>query len=71
MIQRMTEHTVDPTQIHHSWDNSLEPVLVVEPGDVVRFDLPMTGEGQVSESSTMAPSSSRGRSRATRSRWRS
>ena len=46
------EHSVDATQIHHNWDNSREPAVVVEPGDVVHFDLPMTGDGQVTESST-------------------
>jgi acetamidase/formamidase len=24
--------------VHHAWDNSLDPVLTVEPGDVVRFE---------------------------------
>ena len=47
------EHSIDATQIHHNWDNSREPVLVVEPGDVVHFELPMTGDGQVTESSTV------------------
>jgi hypothetical protein len=47
------EHSIDATQIHHNWDNSREPVLVVEPGDVVHFELPMTGDGQVTESSTL------------------
>ena len=45
------EHTVDTTQIHHDWDNTREPAAVVQSGDVVHFDLPMTGEGQVSETS--------------------
>jgi acetamidase/formamidase len=47
------EHSTDATQVHHNWDNSREPVLVVEPGDVVHFELPMTGDGQVTESSTV------------------
>jgi acetamidase/formamidase len=45
------EHTVDATQIHHEWDNSREPAVVVQSGDVVHFVLPMTGQGQVSETS--------------------
>jgi acetamidase/formamidase len=45
------EHSVDATQIHHDWDNTREPAAVIASGDVVHFDLPMTGEGQVSESS--------------------
>jgi acetamidase/formamidase len=46
-----TEHTVDATQVHHDWDNSREPAVVVQSGDVVHFDLPMTGQGQVSKTS--------------------
>jgi acetamidase/formamidase len=45
------EHTVDATQIHHDWDNTRSPAVVVQSGDVVHFDLPMTGQGQVSETS--------------------
>lgn len=48
------EHNVDASQTHHDWDNSRAPVLVVQSGDVVHFDLPMTGEGQVREDSTVA-----------------
>ena len=48
------EHTVDASQIHHDWDASREPVVTIESGDVVHFDLPITGEGQVTESSTVA-----------------
>jgi acetamidase/formamidase len=46
------EHRVDGSRVHHDWDNSREPVVTIASGDVVHFDLPMTGEGQVSESST-------------------
>ena len=48
------EHTVDASQIHHDWDASREPVVTIESGDVVHFDLPITGEGQVTETSTVA-----------------
>jgi acetamidase/formamidase len=48
-----SEHSVGPEQVHHNWDNTRDPVVVVEPGDVVHFDLPMTGEGQVAETSTV------------------
>ena len=48
------EHVVDASQIHHDWDASREPVVAIESGDVVHFDLPITGEGQVRESSTVA-----------------
>jgi acetamidase/formamidase len=46
------EHVVDASRVHHDWDNTREPVVTIGSGDVVHFDLPMTGEGQVSESST-------------------
>ena len=42
------EHTLDASQIHHDWDSSRAPVLAVESGDVVNFDLLMAGHGQVS-----------------------
>ena len=48
------EHTVDASQIHHDWDASREPAVTIESGDVVHFDLPITGEGQVTETSTVA-----------------
>lgn len=47
------EHVLDSRQIHHNWDNSREPALVVASGDVVHFDLPITGEGQVTEDSVI------------------
>ncbi len=47
------EHTVNASQIHHDWDARREPVVAVESGDIVHFDLPITGEGQVTESSTV------------------
>jgi acetamidase/formamidase len=33
--------------IHSAWDNSLDPVLTVEPGDVVRFECRDAVDGQV------------------------
>jgi acetamidase/formamidase len=48
-----TEHALDGTQVHHDWDRSREPVLAIRPGDVVHFELPVTGEGQVTESSSI------------------
>jgi acetamidase/formamidase len=41
------EHTADPTKIHHEWDLDLEPVLTINSGDVVHFDIQVAGEGQV------------------------
>jgi len=47
------EHRTGPPHIHHDWDRDREPVLAIKPGDVVHFDLPITGEGQVSEGSSI------------------
>ncbi|MCI0635587.1 MAG: acetamidase/formamidase family protein, partial [Actinobacteria bacterium] len=44
-----SEHTIDPSLIHHAWDRELAPTLVVESGDTVHFDLLMAGDGQVFE----------------------
>ncbi len=43
----MAEHVIDPTKIHHQWDNSLPPTLKIASGDIVHFDLLMAGHGQV------------------------
>lgn len=40
---------IDGARIHHTWDNSLEPVLAIRSGDVVHYDLLMAGHGQVHE----------------------
>jgi acetamidase/formamidase len=47
------EHHLDAGLIHHDWDNTREPVLAIQSGDVVHFDLLITGEGQVTETSTV------------------
>ena len=46
-----SEHTIDASRIHHDWDSSREPALVIRSGDVVHLELPITGEGQVTETS--------------------
>jgi len=38
--------------VHHAWDNSLDPVLTVEPGDVVRFECRDAVDGQVGTETT-------------------
>jgi acetamidase/formamidase len=38
--------------VHHVWDNSLNPVLTIEPGDVVRFECRDALDGQITEDST-------------------
>src|SRR5213594_1984222 len=47
------EHSLDPNAIHHDWDRDREPALTIQPGDVVHFDLPMSAEGQVAETSSI------------------
>ena len=47
------EHHLDSSRVHHDWDATREPVLEIASGDVVHFDLPITGDGQVDESSTV------------------
>ena len=34
----MTDHMLAAERLHFAWDNSLEPVLCVAPGDVVTFE---------------------------------
>jgi acetamidase/formamidase len=48
------EHAIDPTRVHHQWDNRLEPILRVASGDTVRYELRMAGHGQVSEGASYA-----------------
>ena len=43
----MAEHVWDTSVIHHAWDIDLAPALEIASGDVVRYDIPMAGEGQV------------------------
>jgi acetamidase/formamidase len=47
------EHVIDPRRVHHSWDGSLGPSLVIDPGDIVSFELAMAGSGQVDEGSSI------------------
>jgi acetamidase/formamidase len=49
----MSEHQLDASHIHHDWDAGRGPVLSIASGDVVHFDLPITGDGQVTEASTI------------------
>ncbi len=51
------EHQIDSQRIHHAWDNSLEPTLRVDSGDVVGYDLLMAGHGQVTEGDAFAQTS--------------
>ncbi|MFB6242813.1 MAG: acetamidase/formamidase family protein [Halobaculum sp.] len=52
------EHTVDHRlsdadhNVHSAWDNSLDPVLTVEPGEVVRFECRDAVDGQIDVETT-------------------
>ena len=41
------EHVIDPSVVHHQWDLDLEPLLAIDSGDTVHFDIKVAGEGQV------------------------
>ncbi|MXR21053.1 acetamidase/formamidase family protein [Halobacterium bonnevillei] len=42
----------DDANVHHAWDNSLDPALAVEPGDVVRFECRDAVDEQVGPDTT-------------------
>jgi hypothetical protein len=42
-----TDHVIDASLIHHQWDSELEPILAVNSGDTVHYDLKVAGDGQV------------------------
>ncbi|WP_254767425.1 acetamidase/formamidase family protein [Salinilacihabitans rarus] len=50
------DHRVNATDdaVHSAWDNGLEPVLTVEPGDVVQFECRDATDGQLDPDSTAA-----------------
>jgi acetamidase/formamidase len=41
------EHVINPSVIHHQWDADLEPLLVINSGDTVHYDIKVAGDGQV------------------------
>jgi acetamidase/formamidase len=41
------DHVIDPSAIHHQWDSRLEPVLAINSGDTVHYDVKVAGDGQV------------------------
>lgn len=40
--------------IHSVWNNALEPVLTIDPGDVVQFECRDATNGQLTRASTVA-----------------
>ena len=41
------DHVIDPSVIHHQWDSTLEPILAVDSGDTIHYDIKVAGDGQV------------------------
>lgn len=50
---KMQKHIVGNTSKHFGWDNSIEPVLKIAPGDTVEFDTVDAGGGQLDIHSTV------------------
>lgn len=48
------DHVIDPSVVHHQWDADLEPILAIDSGDTVGYDLMVAGEGQVWRGATYA-----------------
>lgn len=48
----MKVHHLSDAQ-HYQWDNSLDPALTVESGDVVVFDCPEAADGQFTPETTL------------------
>ena len=40
-------HIIPADRVHYRWDNSIRPVLEIEPGDVVIYDLREVSDGQI------------------------
>jgi len=45
-------HTIHRHQHHHGWDNSLQPVLEVAPGESIEFDVHEASGGQIAPGTT-------------------
>jgi len=43
----MAEHVLERGRVHYQWDNSLEPAIEIEPGDVVHCETEEVTDGQV------------------------
>jgi acetamidase/formamidase len=48
------DHVIDPAVVHHQWDADLEPILAIDSGDRVSYDLMVAGERQVWPGATYA-----------------
>ncbi|MBI4279363.1 MAG: acetamidase/formamidase family protein [Armatimonadetes bacterium] len=47
-------HFLSPDRVHYRWNNTLEPVLEVDPGDTVVYDLRDVADNQITPRSTSA-----------------
>ena len=45
-------HYLDSMKIHYKWDNSFPSALVIDPGDIVKFNLQESSGGQINPNST-------------------
>jgi acetamidase/formamidase len=48
------EHILPAGRVHYRWNNALPPVLEIEPGDVVVYDLQEVSGGQITPASSAA-----------------
>ena len=46
------EHVMPADRVHYRWDNAIPPVLEIEPGDEVIYDLREVSDGQINPGST-------------------
>lgn len=47
-------HMVEQSDLHFGWNNSLDPILSITPGEIVEFDTIDAGGNQLSRNSTVA-----------------
>lgn len=50
----MTQHSLPAERLHFAWDNSIQPVLEVDPGDTVTFDTSDASGHVIERTSTSA-----------------
>ncbi len=48
-----SNHKIDIKTFHFGWDNSIEPVLTIAPGEIVQFDAMDAGGGQITPDSVL------------------
>ena len=41
------EHSIERGKVHYKWDNSLQPSVEIEAGDVVHFETEEVSDGQI------------------------